>query len=72
MARHCHFERSALAQSEKSIEFKMKNPYFKMQIRTLNSWILRFLAKAQYDKDFEILHFAMQSFSMTRQVNMTK
>ena len=58
----------------------MKNPYFKMQIRTLNSWILRFLAKAQYDnvkglwilrcaqydKDFEILHFAMQSFSMTK------
>ena len=58
-----------------------------MHIRTLNSWILRFLAKAQYDnvkglwilrltpqydKDFEILHFAMQSFSMTRQVSMTK
>ena len=47
----CHFERSALAQSEKSTEFKTrlkfkaKNPYFDL-------WILRF---AQYDKDFVIL-----------------
>ena len=47
----CHFERSALAQSEKSkefktrLKFKAKNPYFDL-------WILRF---AQYDKDFVIL-----------------
>ena len=37
----CHFEWVKRA----------KNPYFKMQILTLNLWILRF---AQYDKDFVI------------------
>ena len=60
----CHFERSALAQSEKSTEFKthfkfkVKNPRFKGAISTLNLWILRFLAKAQYDKGFVIMIFA--------------
>ena len=104
----CHIER-------------MRNIHKEILRHTLHLWILRFLAKAQYDnvkcfwilrlkpqydkfghfchfeqscaqydkkkaqydktrrndKDFEILHFAMQSFSMTkfisltRQVNMT-
>ena len=58
----------------KARQHKAKNPYFK-KIKKL--WILRFLAKAQYDKiiqydnvkSFWILHYAQYD---NKEVSMTK